>query len=350
MLPRILPAVLLCAACGESTWPDAELARPLAVLDSDAHTAEEQMKERGAASRQFRALVRAGGSALAEEAARRIDSADPEERRHAQLVLAVAEHVPDVSDPVYGLLRARGMAEPERLWRRDLVRAVPDGEDPLESAAPAILERLLPESDPVAPDVKEEYARDWRTTIKPQLLDLVRRVPRADRWLVDVDGDGVDECFVAVREPLKTHWVHDFRCVALLRRVEAGWAIAGFRRFRDNEFIRRVVIGDFDGDGRPGIAVWSVLSLGYIYGHLTMVCASAPDGVQLEVAAYRPSTDIKVVIPETGQPLFAIFNHHLPVDGPKVIEAAGVIAYRCDLYAWNRTRFEQKRSYWLPQE
>jgi catechol 2,3-dioxygenase-like lactoylglutathione lyase family enzyme len=338
----------LCAACGKAPWPPPELVALLAVVDSGAHTGEESIGERGRAVARFRELVRAGGPVLAAEAARRVGARDPRQRRHAQLILAVAGDAPPVDDPLYRVLRERGMQDPERLWRRDLAGPAP--REPLEAAAPAILERLLPARDPVAPDVKEEYARDSRSSLKPQLLDLARRVPDADRWLVDVDGDGVEECFVAVREPLKTHWIHDFRCVALLRRAKAGWSLAGFRRFGDNEFIRRVVIADFDGDGRAEIAVWSQLSLGYIYGHLTMVCAAAPDGVQLEIAAYRPSTDIRVVRPNGGKPLFAVFNHHLPVDGPKVIEAVGVIAYRCDLYAWAGTKFEAAPSYWLPLE
>ena len=112
--------------------------------------------------------------ALVDEAVARMQTGDEMDRRHAQLVLAVARDVPSerlapleasasLLVSLYPALRAREVADGEALSRKELYRiGTPGRRDPLRDVAPEIHARLLPASDPEPPEVKtgdEGYVR-----------------------------------------------------------------------------------------------------------------------------------------------------------------------------------------------
>ncbi len=355
-------ALLTLCTCGGSEaprWPGAALRHLLSILDSAQLTGEEHLAVRAEAAAKFEGLVESGGLALVDEAVACMLTGDERDRRNAQLILAAARDVPperlarleasgNLLVSLYPAIRAREVADGDVLSREDLYRTGVQEPDPLCEVAPEILARLLPADDPEPPDVKAEYAVDWRNRIKPRLLEFWRHIPQEDRWIVDFDRDGQDEVFVAARDLAGTYWWNDFRFLAILRRQHEGWKLVGFRRLEQCEEVHRVVVGDFDLDGCPDVAVWTHLIGGYSYGYLTVFCRDRPDGVRLKKAAYRPSLDVPVVMPKGGRPLFTLWNYHLPTDGPKLVESGGVLAYKCSLFMWDADHFEPLGQLWLP--
>ena len=215
-----------------------------------------------------------GGAHLREEAARRFLNGDAGERQRAQLILARLDKIP--ADIVARV--ARWPQLQHRAWAawcntdgpRDCVVSVPslfrrgptrafDRRNPLDDVAKALRERLEIPADTLK-GYKAEYQADYRKTFLPALARIPAHLPSKEWTRLDLDGDGIDELFIAGAIP-DGWWGVGITLILRRSRGEARWKIAYYRRWGMHERgiglkIGRpdLTIADFDGDGRPEVA------------------------------------------------------------------------------------------------
>ncbi len=329
-----------------------EVTRLLTFLLDPAHTAEEHVEARGRARNELGAIVQGGGLPFVHEALRRMQDRDPEARRRAQLLLALAEEVPsglledlrasaDALVAAYPDLRAEAGREPDTVGDGGAL-----GDAPLLDVAEEVRRRLWPDPEPAEGIWNDDALPEWEN-IRGNLLAWWKQVPAEDRFLL-----ADDELVVVARDVARTWVHHNWRFVMLLKRREGRWRVAGFHRpDTTNEVVERVLVADFDGDGRRECAVWTTIVAGWIWSRLVVVGSGAPDGVVTD-RVYGGADGIRLVPPRRPgeRTRFGVSDVHLPSRTGHWGYLGGVIARECDLLEWTGTGFASLGRAYLPLE
>lgn len=328
-----------------------EVTRLLDSLLDPAHQAEAHIEERGRAANELRAIVERGGLPLVHEALRRMQ--DPVgNRRRAQLLLALAKEVPPElldglrtsAEPLvsaYPDLRAPWKREPDTKGDGGVL-----GDAPLLDVAEDVRRRLWPDPEPAEGIWNDDALPAW-PEIRDHLLSWWKQVPAEDRFLL-----ADDELLVVARDVAKTWVHHNWRFVMLLKRHNGHWRVASFHRpDTKNELIERVLVADFDGDGRRECAVWTTIVAGWIWSRLVVVGSGAPDGVVTD-RVYGGADGIRLVPPRRPgeRTRFGVSDVHLPSRTGHWGYLGGVIARECDLLEWTGTGFASLGRAYLPLE
>jgi hypothetical protein len=327
-----------------------EVTRLLEFLLDPAHRAEKHVEERGRACNELRAIVEEGGLPLVREALRRMQDPVRDQRRRAQLLLALAKEVPPEllgdlrasADPLvfaYPDLRAEAGREPDTIGDGGKL-----GDAPLLDVAEDVRRRLWPDPEPREGIWTDEALPEWEN-IRKNLLAWWKHIPAEDRFLV-----ADDELLVVARDVARTWLHHNWRFVMLLRQREGRWHVAGFYRpDTTNERVERVLVGDFDGDGRRECGVWTTIVGGWIWGRLVVVGSGAPDGVATK-PVYGGASEIRLVpLRRPGDPArFGVCDVHLPSHTGHWGYLVGVMARECELVEWTGAGFRSVGAIYLP--
>ena len=354
-----------------------EIAQLLAILESSRLRSEEFSDLRSAAASRLRHRVQGAGDPFIAEAVRRISSPDAgtwedwdsdERRDRAMLLLSLVPSIPrnlldglnEAEAPVvraYRLVRGTRWASPSALDDPRLYRSGPaQGADPLQAAAEVLLPLLRPNPLPEGGEL-EDFTRSGA----PRVREFWAHVPPDNRWMVDLDGDGLEEMFVKCPAlwPMDEDYVHDdLRFLALLRRESGAgpWRITYFRRLGVNEGVQHIAVADFDGDGKPEIGIWTSNGCGILCERggetralLTVLSGENRGGATIDsyrgdfqVSAHRET--------ETSPPIFGSWDEYCGVSGRKVFHGSGVIAYEGLMYRWSKNGFVRIGRVFVPFE
>jgi hypothetical protein len=233
------------------------------------------------------------GPALVREAVAGLSSPDPATRELAQILLAQAnsEEIPEAL-----LLEARESEDPLlQVWAAFWEIANPAAELRVEDDPTLYRRGLQVDEDPiealsdelrallVVQDLEgkqEEYREAYARVYLPNLERLGEWFPTAERYWLDIDGDGVDECLAF--GVLPDGWEDQEVTLMVARGPDGqGWGVRYLRKWDVIESPADArapfLVADLDSDGSPELVERVWVAAGYVWQELYVHDGADPE-------------------------------------------------------------------------